>query len=138
LFAALATGCGCASASAGPIGAFRSATSCFSHGVPGRKTGRFSGLAGVVPSGLKSRPPNETCLPRSALVWTTENGPAPCWTWNIGVLPSLMRLSPASPTNPWFESCRNVEFGMLKIGSGIGLFANGTSTFDVQALSARD
>src|SRR4051794_18218437 len=27
---------------------------------------------------------------------------------------------------------------MLKTGSGIGLLANGTSTFDVQALSARD
>src|SRR3954468_16129994 len=78
-----------------PAGAFRSGGCWSSHGMFGRKTGRRFGRAGRVPIGAVAAAPN-TLWPRS-LVLRMVVAPPPSWAWNIGVLASVRRLSPARP-----------------------------------------
>src|SRR3954468_23844092 len=81
-----------------PAGAFRSGGCWSSHGMVGGETRRRVGRAGRVPTGVAAAAP-KTLSPRS-LTFRTVVAPPPIWAWNIGVLASVRRLSPARPTSP--------------------------------------
>jgi hypothetical protein len=84
--------------SAAPPGAFRFGGSCVSQGMLGRKFGRAFGRSGRTPCGVVAAWAKTPC-PWSFTLRIVLL-PALIWAWNIGVLASTRRLSPASPTNP--------------------------------------